>query len=481
MGHILDWTKPYHRFFEEMTRIPHGSYDEQSYSDYLTAFAAERNLKYKQYEIGNVIIYKEGSPGYEDHPAVVLQSHMDMVCEKVPESKHDFRKDPLDLYIEDGWLHARGTTLGADDGTGVAYMLSVLDDDTLCHPPLECVFTVQEEVGLGGAFALKQEDLKGRRYISLDDGGGGMFTTITSAGGMVWNGNLKTSITDEYHGKKNGFCMKIGGLQGGHSGESINQEKGNAIKICARILKELQKSDILTLSDLEGGSKDNAIPRDCRVKFVSAMEYDQIDRIVQETVLLIRREYQYSDAGVWASVTQVQTENVWTQEVSDRLLDFLSVCPDGMRHHSMKIPSLTTASANLAAVRSEAGEVTISISLRAAEESLLDKLELELEILAKLFHISCKTGSRYPAWGYEENSYMREVMKKAVKASMGKDLELLAVHGGLECGVFKSKWPDMDMVTLGPVGKDVHSPDERLDLQSFDDCYELLKEFLQML
>lgn len=480
MNPILDWTKPYHRFFEEMTRIPHGSYHEKAYSDYLAEFARERGLRYKQYDIGNVIIYKEGTPGYESHPAVVLQSHIDMVWEKAPESNHDFMKDPLELYIEDGWLHARGTTLGADDGTGVAYMLSILDDKTIPHPPLECVFTVQEEVGLHGAFALEPEDLKGRRYISLDDGGGGMITTITSAGGMGWSGILAVPCCRVV---REGYRLIVGGLQGGHSGECINQEKGNAIKICTRVLKELQKQGRLTLADFQGGCKDNAIPRDCQAVFVSELDKGQICDIVEKTALTIQGEYRYSDEGlqIWAEPFQVET--VWDQKASDRLLDFLFLCPNGMRHHSMKIPGLTTASENLAVVRMEPEQeqVVISLSLRAAEESYLDEMAEELQLLADLYSISFETSSRYPAWGYEENSYMREVMKKAVKTVMGRELELLAVHGGLECGVFKNKWPDMDMVTLGPVGKDVHSPDERMDLESFDECYALLKEFLRLL
>ena len=190
MKQVLDWSKAHQRYFEEMTRIPHGSYHEKQYSDYLAEFARSHGLRYKQYDIGNVIIYKEASKGYEDHPAVVIQAHMDMVCEKTPESSHDFEKDPLKLYIEDGWLCADGTTLGADDGTGVSYMLAILEDNTLAHPALECVFTAMEEIGLDGALALEPEDIKGRRYINLDGGGGGVETVTTAAGGLRWNGSM---------------------------------------------------------------------------------------------------------------------------------------------------------------------------------------------------------------------------------------------------------------------------------------------------
>lgn len=478
MREVLDWSKPYHRFFEEMTRIPHGSCNEKQYSGYLAAFARERNLACRQYDIGNVIIYKDASPGYEDHPAVVLQSHIDMVCEKVPDCGHDFERDPLDIYVEKGWLRARGTTLGADDGTGVAYMLSILADQEAEHPPLECVFTVQEEVGLNGAFALEPEDLKGRRYISLDDGGGGAVTTITSAGGMRWQGTF--SIHRKPCAEK-GYRLVIGGLQGGHSGECIGQERGNAVKICGRILNALEREGALTLSSMEGGSKDNAIPRDCQAEFVSAMDYETIGRIVQSAASSIGEEYRYSDPGLTVSAVEAEVEGCWDHDESRRFLDFLLICPNGMRRRSMNLAGLTTASENLAVVRTAKDQAAVTISLRGAGESYLDEMAEELRILSGIYGIDAKESSRYSAWGYEENSYMREVMREAVKSSMGKELELLAVHGGLECGVFKSKWPDMDMVTLGPVGLDVHSPDERLDLQSFDRCYELLKEFLRRL
>lgn len=478
MNQVLDWKKPYHRFFEEMSRIPHGSYNEKEYSDYLVEFAKSRGLQYKQYEIGNVIIYKAASLGYEDHPTVVLQAHMDMVCEKVPQSDHDFEKDPLQLYIEDGWLHAKGTTLGADDGTGVAYILSILDDDTLAHPALECVFTVQEEVGLFGAFALEPEDLKGRRYISLDDGGGGKKTITTSAGGLCWSGTLPLQKTETL---QKGFRLTVGGLQGGHSGECINQEKGNSIKICTRILKMLENQGELILSAINGGSKDNAIPRDCVAEFVSELNEAAVKAECEKLVHKIQQELAYSDNELTVKVEEAEIRTLFSAGDSARLLNFLLVCPTGMRHRSMNLEGLTVASENLAVIITDENQVIVTVSLRSAYESYLDEMASELNTLAALCEMRAEESARYPAWAYEEGSKMREIMKEAVKKSMGIELEMLAVHGGLECGVFKQKWPDMDMVTMGPVGLDVHSPNERLDLQSFDECYKLLKEFLALL
>lgn len=476
MKQVLDWSKSYQKYFEEMASIPHGSYFEKQYSDYLVDFARKQGLRYKQYHMGNVIIYKEASPGYEDHPAVVLQAHMDMVCEKTPESAHDFEKDPLDLYIEDGWLKARGTTLGADDGTGVCYMLAILADDTLAHPPLECVFTVLEEIGLDGALALEPEDLKGRRYINLDGSGGGAETVITAAGGLRWNGILKIHQEDT---EKTGYRLTVGGLEGGHSGECIHMEKGNAVKICARVLRALRKEGAVTLSALDGGSKDNAIPRDCWAEFAADIEEKKLQEIVSAMEGQIREELRYSDKGLRIVLERAAVAQVWSQEESDKIGDFLFICPTGMRHKNMNIKDHTIASENLAVVKTDGQQVKVSVSMRSAFESYIQEMEEELEILGRLYGLEQEKTGRYPAWGYEEKSPLREAMRETVKSCTGKDLAEKAVHGGLECGVAKNKWPDMDIITMGPTAEGVHSSDERLDLESFDSCYRVLCSLLE--
>lgn len=475
MKQVLDWSKAHQKYFEEMASIPHGSYFEKQYSDYLVDFARKQGLKYKQYDMGNVIIYKEASPGYEDHPAVVLQAHMDMVCEKTPESTHDFEKDPLELYIEDGWLGARGTTLGADDGTGVCYMLAILADHTLSHPALECVFTVLEEIGLDGALALEPGDLKGRRYINLDGGGGGIETVITAAGGLRWNGIQKVHWADA---DKPGYRLTIGGLDGGHSGGCIHMEKGNALKICARMLKEFRKEGTITLSAMDGGSKDNAIPRDCWAEFSTDIGEEKLRNIVSALGGQIKEELRYSDSGLTIVLEKAAVTQVWSQEESDKLADFLFICPTGPRHKNVNIVDHTIASENLAVVKTEGQQVKVSVSMRSAFESYIQEMEEELEILGNLYGMDQEKTGRYPAWGYEENSPLREIMRETVKRCTGKDLVEKAVHGGSECGVAKSKWPDMDIITMGPTAEGVHSPDERLDLESFDSCYNVLRDLL---
>lgn len=478
MKNVLDHTSPIQRHFEEMTRIPHGSYNEKQYSDYLVEFAKKHNLAYKQYEIGNVIIYKDATEGYEDHGTVILQAHMDMVCAKVSGCTHDFFKDSLDLYIEDGYLRARGTTLGADNGTGVAYMLAVLESDTISHPALECVFTVQEEVGMYGARQIKVEDLKGRRFLSLDDGGA-ISTTTTSAGGMRIT---LTRPVETEEVELPVYELSISGLFGGHSGEGIGKERGNANKMMARILYELNKSLGIRLISMEGGDKENAIPRECRARLGFDGDEKVLQAALEETFKALKEELRYSDTGAELKTESVGTSRVqaFTGAYAEKLLELLYLLPTGLRHTNMRL-QIPEASENLAIVGIEDGVFHIKYSLRSAAESRLDQMAEEIRLLAGLFGFGYEDGARYPGWPYREDSFMREKLGEAFKAVTGEELQLKAVHGGLECGFFAALSPDMDIITFGPRGLDVHTPNENLDLKSFEDCFVIFKELLKRL
>lgn len=478
MKNVLDHTSPIQRHFEEMTRIPHGSYNEKQYSDYLVEFAKKHNLAYKQYEIGNVIIYKDATEGYENHGTVILQAHMDMVCAKVSGCTHDFEKDPLDLFIEDGHLHARGTTLGADNGTGVAYMLAVLESDTISHPALECVFTVQEEVGMFGAKEIKIEDLKGRRFLSLDDGGA-ISTMITSAGGMRIELShpleTETVMIPVYE-------ISIGGLFGGHSGEGIDKERGNSNKMMTRILYELNKNLGIRLLTVGGGDKENTIPRESRAEIGFDGDEKVLRTAIDELFGMLKEELKYSDAGSEITVVKKNGEErtAMTADAASALLNLLYLLPTGLRHVNMKL-HVPEASENLAIVRIENGTVHIHYSLRSASESRLNEMAEEIRLLAELFGYTYQAGARYPGWPYREDSFMRGKLQEAFKAVTGNDLILKAVHGGLECGIFAALAPDMDIITFGPRGLDVHTPNETLDLKSFEDCFVIFKELLKRL
>lgn len=477
MNYILDHNKKHHRFFEEMTRIPHGSFNEKAYSNYLVQFAKERGLIYEQDEVYNVIISKPASTGYEDHAPVILQAHIDMVCEKHRDVDFNFETDALKLRIEDGYLMADGTTLGADDGTGVAYMLAILDDDNYAHPPLECIFTVSEEVGLIGALALKKEQIRAKRMINLDDGGD-FVSCMSSAGGM--NVLLEKECV-HIPCNEAALCVGIKGLSGGHSGGEIHREKGNANRLLARILQYVNKHYGLQLASFHGGDKDNAIPREADATFISDGDHASIIQAVNEYAKCLYKEYEASDKGLMIYCKETTTNATLSVEESEAFIALLNVLPDGLRHHSMSIEGLSTASSNLAVVACENHKISINLSLRGALESYVDDLSQVCELLANAYEYQFSFEGRYPAWAYDEVSELREVMKKVCLEKMGRELKLVAVHGGLECGVFKALDPELEIATMGPIMFDIHTPNERLNLQSFDDTFTFLTEILAAL
>ena len=281
---VLDQNIAIFKYFEEISKIPHGSFHEEKIADYVENFAKEHNFKYVRDDMNNVIIYKDATPGYENHDTVMLQAHMDMVCEKNKDVDFDFETDALNLYVEDGWLKAKGTTLGADDGFGVSYMLAILSDDTLKHPNLECVFTVQEEVGLLGSINLKKEYFNAKKMIGLD--GGGEISTCTTTSGGRYAYVDKTCTFEEVN--KPTYKLIVKGLDGGHSGACIDQEKGNSIKILFRVLQTLKDLQIVSVN---GGLKENAIPREAEATFVSDIK-PNIDSIVKD----LKTEFEFSDS-----------------------------------------------------------------------------------------------------------------------------------------------------------------------------------------
>ena len=319
METILNHTVAHQKYFEEMTRIPHGSFHEEAYSAYLEEFAKAHQFTYERDEMNNIIIYKPASKGYETHEPVILQAHMDMVCEKHRDVDFDFSKDALKLKLEDGYLMAEGTTLGADDGVGVAYMLALLDDEEAKHPMLECIFTVQEEVGLFGALALKKEQLQARRMINLDDGGE-TATCISSAGGMnvvFTRPNLQVPI------QKMAYRLDIKGLKGGHSGGEIDKERGNANRLLARVLYALYDTYDLQLHMIDGGDKDNAIPREATAVFFSNAPFAKLEKTVQKMAAVIKKELEFSDANVEVVIQETAAETAMSIEDSENLLKLI--------------------------------------------------------------------------------------------------------------------------------------------------------------
>ena len=474
---ILDWSVPYLKYFEEMTRIPHGSCNEKQYSDYLVDWAHAHHLRYIQDKLGNVIIYKHASAGYKDHAPVILQAHMDMVCAKTPDSAHDFTKDPLDLYIEDGFLKARNTTLGGDDGVGVAYMLAILASDELAHPPLECVFTVQEETGCAGAAALKKEYFQARRMIGLDDVGGGT-SYVTTAGSQLVQ--FSHPITWEAASAP-AYELKIGGLLSGHSGVDIDKERGNAIKLAARTLFALQKKEDVRIAALDFGSADNVIPAYGSAVFTTDLPVGELMDEVEKCRATFLRELEFSDAGLTMELAPSQAEKVASSQDSQDMIQFFRYLPNGMQHKSMRFENLPTASCNIGTLRIQGDMMLANECHRGALLSYIHDMEEDQEMLCSCFHMGRKVTGFVAPFDYIENSPIRAALAKAFHEVTGRDLQPVCVHGGIEAGYFKELYPEMDIVTIGPLVLDEHMVTERLDLKSFHEIWQVVTRLLSAL
>lgn len=466
----FDLSKRHCFYFNEIAKIPHGSKNEKAISDYVVNFAKEHNLKYKQDAVYNVIIDKEASQGYENAEPLILQAHMDMVPEKNRDSDHDFLKDPLDLYVEDGLLKARGTTLGADDGTGVAYMLAILEDDSLPHPALECIFTTMEEIGLLGASELKPEDVHANRMVSLDGGPEGC-TLLSSAGGATVYSRRKITWVEN---SNPAYCVMVKGLTGGHSGGEIHKEKGNANKLVARLVKEAQLAGVdVQLVKYNGGLKDNAIPREADIVFTSTTPVEEIRTALEKTAGDIKTELEFSDAGFQMEFTETSADKKISLEDSQKILDYAYLIPDGFKHRSMVIEGLTVTSLNLGVVVTDEEMITFSSMLRSALDSGTQNLINEINVLAGIQGMEVEATAIYPGWNYSETSAMRDIYSKVMK-DRGQELKVEAAHGGCECGIFKGLNPNIDIISFGPIARYIHTPDEELDLGSFDRAYDIL-------
>lgn len=468
-----DCSLPHRKYFYEISQYPHGSRQEKPLSDYLVSFAAQHGLECHQDAMYNVIIRKPAAPGYEQAPVLGIQAHMDMVCEKNKDTVHDFSRDPIRFVVtEDNLLRADGTTLGADDGMGVAYMLAILADPTLNHPALECIFTTQEEIGMFGAMALKPEDILCHRMISLD-GGGENNTLLTSAGGCQLTVKKAMQMVAN---QKACYTISIRGLSGGHSGGEIHREKGNANKLMVRLLKEAQlKGFSFELCSLNGGLKDNAIPRECDAVIAFDGDAQALAAAVEASAADIAKELEFSDAQFSASFAPCQQEAAaFSAQDTQAAVDMMFLYPNGFMARSMAIEGLTVTSLNMGIVRTDESGLSIVISLRAMLGSAMEDLYRHVEMLSTLYGAQVTRSANYPGWSYSEKSPLRDAMAASVEELYGEPLNMTATHGGCECGVFSALHPGMDIITLGPVTRYIHTPDEELDLASFDRTYTLL-------
>lgn len=477
MNYVLNSNLLHQKYFEEISKIPHGSYNEKQLSDYIVTIAKNLGYRYIQDEMGNVIIYKPASVGYENHGTVILQSHIDMVCEKNMDCSFDFEKDSLILEIDDGWVKAQGTTLGADDGYGVAYMLALLTEKNLTHPSLECVFTVQEEVGLFGAQNLKKEYFSGKKFINLDNGSE-TNTYVGCAGGTI--STFTKNISYETNSSPS-YSLEVKGLTGGHSGGQIHLEKGNSIKILSRILYHLNKSLGINLISINGGSKMNAIPREAFSIFSCSESFEKIESIVKELEEKVKKELEFSDNGVTITLTKSSSNKRITKKESDDIINILYLIPSGFLHRSLTFENLTTASQNLGVIVTKDNEIKFTIALRGALESYNQEGMSHLKLLSQIFDVTYNIDVHFSAWEYSPKSEFREILKKLYHKYYQHEIKVTATHGSLECGMFKALIPELDIITLGPECRNAHTPNEAMNLASFDKMYDFLKLLLSNL
>lgn len=478
MEYIIHGRKPeaVFRYFEEISAIPRGSYNEAGIADYLCRFAAERGLACFRDEKHNVLIKAPASADRAEDEPLLLQGHTDMVCEKNSDTVHDFLRDPLKLYLDGKYLRARGTTLGGDDGIAVAMMLALLDGAVASHPAYECLFTTAEEVGLDGAHAFDYSRITARRMLNLDSEAFGVVTAGCAGG-------LRTDLSIQKNAEAvTGACVeiKLCGLAGGHSGENINCGRANANRLMGRLLSALLADQAdLHLVSLSGGSKDNAIPREATA-VVSVSDADRAVLLLTDLGEAITEELSADDRGFRLSVcpTQAPTEQ-YSAAATRATVTVLTCAANGVLEMSRKIAGLVEFSRNLGVVREEDGTVVFVFSSRSSIEGQLDLSMRELDLLAAAVGGSTQHHGRYPGWAYAEHSAVRDAYLTAFREETGREARVNVIHAGLECGIIREHVPDMDMISIGPDMKNIHSPDEALDLDSVERFWQVLARAIE--
>lgn len=465
-------------YFEEIAKIPHGSGNTKQISDYLVGFAKEHNLEYYQDDINNVIMIKEATEGYEASEPVIIQGHMDMVCEKESDCAIDFEKDGLDLFVEDGFVKARGTTLGGDDGIAVAYGLALLEATDLCHPRLELVITVDEETGMDGAYGIDLSMLKGKKMLNIDSDEEGIFLT-SCAGGTSVEATIPVKRNTEEGVVLN---VKVDGLFGGHSGAEIHKERGNASILMGRVLNNIAKEVPFGIISLAGGLKNNAIPRECNASLLVPEEcVSRVEEIIAENSEIFKKEFFSSDADIQVTSVRgdVQEAAILDFVSLNKVLCYLRMIPNGVQHMSQAIPGLVETSLNLGIMELKEDVFVTDTSIRSSvgsrKEDLRDKLVNIIEVVGG----EAEVVGDYPAWEYKAESKLREEIAASYKAIYGKDPEFTAIHAGLECGILSEKIADLDCVSFGPQNFDIHTPQERLNIESTERVWKFLVEYLK--
>lgn len=465
-------------YFEKLCAVPHGSHNTKQISDLCVSFAQELGLRWRQDEVNNVVIWKEASPGYEGAEAVILQGHIDMVCVKTEDCPKDMAREGLDLRTDGEWVWADKTSLGGDNGIAVAMILAILADDTLPHPPLEAVFTVDEEVGMDGAFALDCSDLKGKKLVNLDSEEEGVFT-VSCAGGVRLDCFLPGK--QEPLSGETGYVVTLSGLLGGHSGGDIHRGRASANQAMGRVLySAMERVPGLRVSDIRGGKFDNVIcSRNDALVAVPAGRVGDFEAFIKEFDGVLKNEYTGVDDGIALCCEKRELDGALSPAATEHILRALLVIPQGVQAMNVDFHGLVQTSLNLGVMGMEADGLHFSISVRSCIASQKAMLVQRLRAILEMGGGTVSERSDYPGWQYARQSALREDVLAAWKAVSGREGKIEATHGGLECGLFIEKIPGLDAVSMGPELHDVHSVKERLSVPSTKLAYELTCELLK--
>lgn len=469
---ILDHLEPkkVFRYFEEICSIPHGSYHTDKITDYIVDFAKNHKLEYIKDSYNNVVIKKNASANYTGNSTVIIQGHLDMVCAKDDSTDIDFENQGINIEYDDEYIFAKGTTLGGDDGIAVAMALAVLDSDNIIHPNLECVFTTDEEVGMLGANAMDMSSLKGKYMLNIDSENEGQFTVSCAGGETLVVEIEKENSTKNY---SHSIQITVNGLMGGHSGIEIDKGRANAIILMGKILGDIHNKTDIQLVSIDGGQKDNAIPIACCAT-INTNDAATVQRVVDDCRAKIENEY----SGVEKNL------NIFTKHVDFKagfdngVIPFLARVTNGVRAMSKDIPGLVQTSSNLGIIRTEGTKIVITFSLRSSVDAQKHALHNEIENLAKSCNAKLYAFGDYPAWEYKKNSRLQELCKSVYYRQYGTKPEIVAIHAGLECGIFCSKLKGLDCISFGPNLLDIHTSKERMEINSVGRVYQFLIHFL---
>lgn len=468
------------QYFEEISNVPRGSKQTNEIASYLESFAKEQGLKYRRDESDNVIIIKEASKGYEDSQTIMIQAHTDMVCEKTGDSKHDFEKEGLSLLTDGAFVSAKETTLGGDDGIGVAYGLAILSDKQLEHPRLEVIFTSNEEIGLLGAAALDMSDLKGRRLINIDSEEEG-YLLVGCAGGCRFNSFIPINTQEE-----TGLTveLEISGLKGGHSGTMIHEELGNSNILMGRLLYRLNQKLTYTLASLEGGTKDNAIPRSTKACIlIDEADFSLLESLLAQYDQILKNEYAFQDPDVRVISKKGAVQSILTLDYisKEKVIFYLMNVPNGIIRMNKAMEGMVETSLNIGICKLDASGFSSSYSVRSSIDSCKDYLNEKLSYLTEFLGGSYTTDGDYPAWEYQENSPLRDVAVQVYEEQYKEKPVLQSIHAGLECGLLSAKVENLDCISLGPDILGAHTTEERLNVASTQRVWKYLVELLKRL